>query len=382
MIITSSRASSTKCWRRALNTWHRDLEAPRSMNLVDGSGVHDAIAHGLATRDWVAALEVAKEKFDESVKNSTIPEEQTYLIGDHWDMVVALVQCFAENVQHEPYQVVQPECAIDVPLPRSEHNCIWLHHEERVSGDWVEKWGRPDPTAILERRIRSPHNISVQDGWGTPQGGKQVPDHLCKCWQPHRIVGQTDAIVTWERNLWLLEHKTTSVTGEMFWAQWELDLQPSIYLYGIWKTLGIQPRGIILNALSKPSERQVAAWNSKRKSGAPKSASDYIKYERQCFLRSTEDLLRIEKEMTALCNEWEWRILQGDFRPALMKGVCTEYGRRCDFHTPCTNHEEEGSFAGMAKRAGRYDDVKIAETLTQITGGGPPTRTTDITPTS
>src|SRR6266481_49004 len=106
MIITSSRAASTKCWRKALNTWHRDLEAPRSMNLVDGSGVHDAIAHGLATRNWTEALEVAKAKFDESVKLSTIPEEQSYLIADHWDMVQALVGCFQENVQHEPYQVV------------------------------------------------------------------------------------------------------------------------------------------------------------------------------------------------------------------------------------------------------------------------------------
>lgn len=355
MIISSSRSASTKCWRKTFNTYHRNLDAPRSMNLVDGSGLHDAVAHGFATRDWDEALKVARVKFDEGVAVSTIPEEQTYLIEDHWDMVVKMVQAFKEGVEREPYVVIQPECLVDVPLPASEHNCIWLHHTEWIPNrGWVEKWGLPSPEAILEKRVVSPH---------PPEG-----DSSCTCWTPHRLVGQTDAVVNWNRVIWLLEHKTDSTTGSGFWNQWELDLQPTLYIYGIWKSMGILPKGVIINRISKPSEAQVSNWNSKRKSGSdPKGVGDYIKYERQVFTRTTEDLLRAERCMIDLCNEWESRILRGDFRPVLQRTVCNEWGRKCDFHFPCVCHEEEEAFDGLTNRLPRYDDEKIQSLVQLVT---------------
>lgn len=362
MIISSSRAAQTKCWRRAFNTYHRNLSAPRSMNLVDGSGLHDSVAHGFATKDWDAALRVARVKFDEGIAVSTIPEEQSYLIEDHWDLVCKMVQAFKEGVARETYTVIQPECSIDVPLPGSEHNCIWLHHIELAEPPggsnlaFEEKWGTPSPQAILERRVVSPHGDSL------------VERKACSCYVPHRLVGQTDAIVNWNRVLWLLEHKTDSTTGEQFWDQWELDMQPTLYIYGIWKSLGMLPKGVIVNRLSKPSEKQVSAWNQKRKLGSdPKGVGDYIKYERQVFTRTTEDLLRIERTMIDLCNEWEWRILNGNFRHALQRGTCTEWNRKCDFHFPCVCHEEEGSFDGLSPRNMRYDDEKIQSLIQLVT---------------
>lgn len=356
MVITSSRALSTKCWRKAFNEYHRNLVGQTATALVDGGAAHVGIAHGLATKDWDGALLKAKADYDARIGESSIPPEQSYLIEDHWDLTKAMVERFAEGLKGETYEVVQPESGIDLALPNTEHNDITLHHYELdlYSHEMVEHWCIPTPETILEKRVFSPHS--------------EKGDSTCPCWQPHRFLGQTDAIVVWEGNLWLLEHKTTSITGDMFWAQWELDLQPTAYLYGIWKTLGIQPRGVIVNALSKPSEKQVSNWNAKRKSGPPKTIADYIGYERRAILRTTEDLLRVERILIDLCDEWEWRILNGNFNGRFMRGVCTEYNRRCDYFTPCTLHEEEGSFGGLVQRTPRYDDKRIAE-LVQITKG-------------
>ncbi len=355
MIISSTRSSSTKCWRRTFNLYHRNLNGEKSMNLVDGGAVHKGIAHGLATKDWAAAREVLSEGFKIEAATSTIPEEQSFLLADHLDMCLAILDVFEERVGHEPYTVVQPEAALDVPIPNSHHHCLWMHWRKHITpahglSYWEDQWRTPTPDEILKKQVHPAHVEA---------------NKTCPCWTPHRVVGQTDAIVLWEGNMWLLEHKTTAITGDNFWAGFELDLQPTIYLWGIWKTLGIQPRGFILNALKKPSEKQVSAWNAKRKDGLIKTPKDYLDMERQAILRSTEDLERAPAVLKALCDEWEWRMLRGDFRPALNKTVCVEYGRRCEFHTPCSNHESEGSFSGLLPREQRYDDQKIAE-LVQI----------------
>lgn len=350
MILTSSRMTATKCWRKTFNTYHRNLAGPKATPLVDGGATHAGIAMGLATKDWAAAKQAANAQFNKDIQHSDIPPEQAYLVEDHRDLVTAILQCFEENIANEPYEVVQPECMINVPIPGTEHNDITLHWYDPVTE--TDHWGMPPAEKILRKEVRSPHPSNTAN--------------RCPCWQPHRIVGQTDALVLWERNLWLLEHKTTSILGEQFWSGFELDLQPSLYLYGIWKQLGIQPRGVIVNALYKPSDKQVSAWNEKRKTGPSKAVKDYIRYERQPILRCTEDLERIAQVAASVGDEWEWRILRGDFRPALMKTICIEFNRQCEFHTCCTSHESAGSFDEFQPREQRYDDALIKE-LVQIT---------------
>ncbi len=386
MIISSSRALTTKCWQKVFNIYHKNLSGQKAQALTDGGSVHAAIAVGLATKDWNLALKHGEEYYKGDMEVADTLEGEEYVYEEHLELVKALITKFAEGVQNETYEVIQPEASIDVAIPGSEHNCIWVHHMEWVraegaalrdvpryfqqfqiqheGGRWVEKWGVPDPTAIEEGRIADPHMSGMIGG-----GLFHEDDAQCPCWQPHRIVGQTDAIVSWNGLLWLLEHKTTSYTGEMFWAQWDLDLQPTLYLYGIWKQLGIMPRGVILNALSKPTGKQVAAWNAKRKDPSKAGrVQDYVGYERRAILREPADITRVEKNMVSLCNEWERRIIENDFRPALARTVCTEYNRRCDFHTPCMSHNEPNSFGGLYPRAPRYDDVKIGE-LVQIAKG-------------
>lgn len=371
MIINISRAKTRLlCRKKSFNTYHRRLQEPRrSMNLTDGSAFHAGVARGLATKQWFhdptasmceCAHCVSKDQFAKDIAGQPILPELAYQLDDHRDMIAKMIECYGDAFETQSIQVIQPECEFDVELPGTHHSCIMLHHLEIPPGtiqdpfdklhNAIDKWGPPDPQAILEGRIRSPHSHIIKN---TP---------ACECWVPHRFVGKTDAVVVWNGLIWLLEHKTTSISGEMFWSQWRLDIQPTGYIYGIQRALNVKVGGFILNAIVKPSEAQVSNWNKKRKDpSTAKGVVDYIKYEREAFLRSDEDLHRFESELISLCNEWERDILSGSFPMSPLAGICNQYNHTCEFHSCCTSHDARSELEVLATREKDYVDVKLEE---------------------
>lgn len=344
MILNISRARTFhQCKRRAFNYSHRRLSGTRSMNLVDGGAFHAGVAAGRATHDWKIAREVAAVQFAEDVKKSDIPPEQLYLIEQHRELTEAMIRCFEEQYEHEVYQIVQPECVFDVVLPQSGHNCIFMHWVD--SDDTIHINTPPSAEDILSHNVHTAH----------PYGD----DPECACWQPHRFVGKTDAVVSWNGNLWLDEYKTTSIEGSQFWEQWQMDVQPTGYIYGIWKSLGIRPRGFLLNSIFKPSEKQVESWNKRRTVSAPREVKDYIRYSREAFLRTEEDLARFERWMLQTCIEWEREIVNPHtpflYNPS--SHTCMSYNRKCDYWSSCLSHEEPHELESLTPR-GEYDYVE------------------------
>lgn len=329
------------------------------MNLVDGSATHQGIATGMATRDWAKARESARECFEINIKESNLLPEEDYLKEQHWKVVERILEVYREGFEKEVYQVIQPECEFLIDLPGTEHNDISMHW---VDGNGEQHWDCPSAEDII-RGVYSPHALSYPENLKfstyaekdlTIQQAKQ-----CRCYQPHKLTGKTDAIVHWNGNIWLLEHKTTAISGQQFWSQWQLDIQPTAYIYGIWKSIGIRPRGFVLNALVKPSEGQVAGWNSRRKHGEPKNIADYIKYEREAFLRTEEDLARVEQTISAVADDWEASMLKGYQRGFYMSpvpGACVAYNRLCDFHAACSSHDSKDSLMSIGKRERDYVD--------------------------
>lgn len=322
------------------------------MNLVDGGAFHRGVAVGRATHIWDNGRAAAKEMFDQDVAKSSIPPEQAFLIEEHWKLVEKMIGCFETQYEHETYQILQPECEFDVPLPNSYHNCIFLHWQEE---DGTQHFEPPTADQIISGQVFSPHQPQMF--------GKTNAFNACPCYVPHRFVGKTDAIVAWNQNIWLDEYKTSSIGGDQFWDQWFLDNQPTAYIYGIWKQLKIRPRGFLLNALMKPSEAQVANWNSKRKYGPDKGVADYLGLEREAFLRTEEDLWRVERQLAQCCYEWEREITDQQapdrFSMTPTNTSCKSFNRKCDFFFACQEHESVGAMEALRKRERDYVDDKL-----------------------
>lgn len=169
----------------------------------------------------------------------------------------------------------------------------------------------------------------------------------CSCFCPHQLRGIADAIVLWKGTVWLHEHKTTSILNATWWDEFKLDIQPTIYLYGIWKSTKLRPRGFIINVIVKPSDRMVDEWNKKRRNGPPKGIEEYIRYEREAFTRTEEDLDRIEKQLITNGDDWLRRFLLSSrgvdtaWPMSNVKNICTMYYRLCDYHGICMAHDAE-----------------------------------------
>lgn len=351
MIINSSRAKLAKtCWRKTFNLYHRLAGGQKTSSLVDGTAFHKGVAVGLATKDWEEGLKQARVSYDQEALTSNIPPEQGYLLEDHWDLVKEMVLLYKQHYEEEEYTILQPECEFDVALPGEKHHCIWLHWYD-VEED-KEIWGPPPADKILRHAVAYPkHDL----------GDIHSQHEPCPCFTHHRLAGRTDAVVKWQGNIWLVDHKTSAIQGQQFWDGFELDLQPTAYIWGIWKSIGLRPRGFVINHIFRPSEAQVANWNSKRKSGSGKTEKDYLKYERQPFLRSEEDLWRFEHDIVDLCNEWERRIVEGKFPMEQTQGACLSYNRRCDYFGACKAHDNPNEFIPFGVKTPDYVDVKLED---------------------
>lgn len=362
MILNISRMKNLMmCPAAAFYRYHVGLSGTRSMNLVDGSAFHKGVALGQASKDWAQAVVAAKELFDVDLSAAGLLPEEDFLVDAHWRVVKKGIELYQADWQDFGMTVVQPECTFEVDIPGTEHNDITLHWYN--SETHQEVWGMPDSDSIMLGAVKSPHN--------TPDAPSFTGDpRHCGCYRPHRLVGRTDGILSWQGHLWLQEHKTSSIKDDRFWKQWHTDIQLTGYIYGVQKATGMRPKGVVLNMIYKPSEGQIAAWNSKRKNPLDnKDVTHYMEYQREIFLRTDEQLAKFEKMFISRANEWERRILENDFPDSPSNGHCQAYNRTCDYYDITVgNTTLADATIDMARRDPDYVDVGRAEQLIQITG--------------
>lgn len=340
MTLNHTRFSES-CWRRAFNRYHRRIEGGRgsSFSLADGTAAHAGIAEGLAKKDWELANTAAKTAFDSDVTKMNLLPGEEFVAEDNWELTQAMIKLYRENYETEDIVMVQPEAEFEVPLTNQTHHCVFKHWQKRSTGAQVYR--PPTAEEILGHEVTHGDIQHCQGG----------------CHTPHMVCGKIDGIFLWKGQLWIMDHKTTAQYPASWWPQWKLNYQPTIYMYGAMKALGIRPRGFIINAIFRPSDKQVTAWNAKRKSGTLKVV-DYLKYEREPFLRSNEDIERARREFVAKADEWEWRIVNGNFplSPPPQQ-ACFSYNRECEFMPLCTNHDSPDTLEGFSDR-GEYDYVE------------------------
>jgi hypothetical protein len=160
------------------------------------------------------------------------------------------------------------------------------------------------------------------------------------------LVFKTDKIVNYLDHLWLIDHKTMGKNDDREFAKYAMDIQPTAYIYGVSKVLGIPVAGIIIDALIKTKVPQ---------------------FRRESFLRTEEMLTEFEVEFTELCQEIAWRFARvkngEDWKSVFYKntGACFKWGRACSF-LPLCQRDTPVMRMGFRKRHADYqDDPKLLE---------------------
>lgn len=257
--------------------------------LMTGGAFHEGAAKFLATRNVKESTQLAEAKYRERLIGQMILPEERATIEQQIELSKRMVDVFASNFSDHEMTVISPEVEFCVPMVGTDHHCIFFHK-------------------LLNPRV-------VPADCTHPQ-----------CIQPHYFRGKTDAVISWKGKIWLLEHKTTAMTGNIFYDKFMLDFQTTGYLYGIGKALGTRPHGFLLNVLKKPN----------------KNAKDQlsVSFEREPYLRSDEDITRFEREFIHHAEDYEHAVINNRYA---MDGAwnesCVKWQRRCHFWDVCKNHD-------------------------------------------
>lgn len=324
MISNISRITTFQECRTKAKYWSIDGLAPlRDADpLMLGGAVHEGLAEFLAARDPRKAVELVESSYRQRLESQIILPEERPAIEQSIEMGKRLVARFCAQYSSADMQVIWPEVEFTVPMPSSLHHC-WFFHQ------------------ILHPDIPFDKCPAVYKGLPAARENQ--------CMQPIYFQGKTDAVVSWKNAIWLLEHKTTSYTGDIFYDKFFLDFQPTGYLYGIGKAMGTTPHGFILNVLKKPTKNK-------------KDQLD-VGFESDYFLRSDEDLKRFEEQFILQAQDFEDAVIRD--RMYMNTKSCTAWNRRCYYWNICKRHGQPSPDEFRQKDMD-YVDLKYYEILGMV----------------
>lgn len=316
-IINVSRAiTHTECTAKSFFRDVRNLTPQITPDaLITGGAYHHGSAEFFAKRDPAAAVALAEKYYRAAVDWKTLLPEEVTLHERNITFVKRALRQYADNYKEEQFQVLMPEVEFCVPLPSTLHHCYFVHK-------------------ILYPEDKGDHPACSDN----------------RCYIPHHLKGKTDAVIAWRSMIWLLEQKTSSVSGDIFWAKWALDVQPTAYLYGIWKSTGTQPHGFVINLIKKPR----------------KNAKDPldIQFEREPFLRDTASLLRVERELSIVADSFENMVRTGEYiHSGAMHGQCVKWNRRCPYFAMCARGTDQPLPGEFVQRDPDYVDAEYYKLL-------------------
>lgn len=334
MICNVSRLQTfQECRQKDKYLWEDRLIPNRTPTpLLTGGAVHKGLEVYFKTQDPKVALEELESNYRDRIGEQpfVLPEEQEIYESEIRFSKMAFA-CWAEHYHSQGWQVLYPEVTFLVPLPGTEHHCHWLHKLRELTY----------PAVIPEY-----HRCIANSG----------------CNSLHYLKGRCDGIIEKQGKIWLLETKTSGMTGNPFYDRFYLDLQPTAYIWGASKALGIRINGFILNVIKKPNKNYKG------------SLEDFFArdpFEQEAYIRTDENLIRFEREAKILFDERERAHRDGIIY--MNTQSCVKYNRRCHFFETCQAGGEisEGQFI---QRPIDY----VEEEYYRLAGLEPPTR--PITP--
>jgi hypothetical protein len=292
LIINVSRSQFFQQCRR--KQWFYDqglVQLGVAEPLITGSAYHKGAAVLTAKKDRESAIHEAETYYREELAKikGLLPEEKV-LHERNIELVKRMLNAQADQYTKDTWTVLKPEVEFLVPLPGTEHHCYFVH-----------KLLHPD----------IPFKLYTADS--NCCNGRQYP---------HFLRGKTDAVLSWNSMIWIMERKTSGMKQNIFWDQWYLSHQLSAYVYGVRKSTGLPVNGVILEKSPKPAKNQ------------DPFTFNYSP-EREPYLRSEADLAEFEREISLIASDYERAATVGKDAFYRNPQSCIDYNRRCDYWDCC-----------------------------------------------
>lgn len=292
-----------KCSRAAEYYAVRSREPDRSAAALNfGGALHKAIEvlmrYGVSDATMTKGIGLIYEQFE--TRPVAVDEWRT---ADH---AVKVFKKYCEKYPLELFKVATDSSArphveipFAIPLGAIELNADIRYHIDQIIV--------PD---VVER---------LPDWWETrtrPQSGG-LGFHVKKVyilWS-----GRMDAILTWDGQYWIMDHKTSSVGGDGFFNDFILSQQTTGYTWAASRIIGAKVEGLLLNALIC------------RK---PTPTGKTIEFVRRRYHYTEDHLAEWEEDIMALVSDFLTSLKRGYF-PKQTTHCEGKYGQ-CKYHSVCT----------------------------------------------
>ena len=303
MISNVSRITTfLECRQKDAYLWEQRLLPQRTPTpLLTGGAFAKGQEAFFKTENVDEALLAVEQNYQERVGEMAfvLPEEQL-IYEKETKFAKMAMQLWAKKYREFGFQVLYPEVTFLVPLKGTLHHCYWMHK-------------------LLYPNIPFYECSNINDRIN------------------HFIKGRCDGVVQKQGKIWLLETKTGTVTGPIWYDQWPMDLQLTSYAWGVSKQLGIRINGIILNIVKKPHP------NFK---GSLEEHFAREPFEQEAYIRTDEDLEAFERDSRMIWDDRERAHSEGLIYKSPRRATCVAFNRRCYFYDLCLRHGEqlEGEF--------------------------------------
>jgi len=153
----------------------------------------------------------------------------------------------------------------------------------------------------------------------------------------HMFYFRIDMLVSWLGYPWLFETKTTSQLGPVFFRKFRLDPQISLYIYAADKSLGVLPKGALINAIKKSRKLDRVEF--------AREAVTRTKSQIELCVSQTIQQADIMEMLAAKAIEFS---ASGDMDRAaalfqMHFNECVRYNRTCDYLELCSGQVKDPS---------------------------------------
>ena len=154
--------------------------------------------------------------------------------------------------------------------------------------------------------------------------------------------GRMDLPVEWGSDLWVVEHKTTSILRSSYFQQFEMDFQITSYTVGAEEYMGRKCQGCVINALEPWKELKRPTYRSKK-------PEDH--FQRCPITRSTATKDKFKLNVQRVVRDIKWCADNDEWYESHHKDICFSYNYNCPYKVLCQHGEDER----FIKRDFRYE---------------------------